>query len=322
MGEDRLIAWLREEVSKRGHDALGDDAAFLERESWAVSVDQQTEGTHFAPGTGPSVVARRLLAVNLSDLAASGSEPAYGLLAAAVPRGFRLKTFFRAFLDAARDHGLELVGGDIARARRASFSLTVFGRRTAGGRWLRRDAGRVGDALWLGGSLGESAAGRVLITRGARMSGTAVRLPTAFCVPRLAAPARSAVRRHLAPRPQLELGRWLSRRRRAAAIDVSDGLLLDLERLCRASGVAARIDARKLPLSPGFSRLADALGCDPLELAAGGGEDYVLLAALPPTVTPPAALSCRRIGEVVAGEGVELHGTPQRPRRRGWDHLA
>jgi thiamine-monophosphate kinase len=131
------------------------------------------------------------------------------------------------------------------------------------------------------------------------------------------------VRRHLSPRPQLELGLWLATRRRAAAIDVSDGLAIDLHRLCRASGVGARIVANLLPLPPGFDRLATWIGSSALELALGGGEDYVLLFALPPTVAPPESFGARRIGEIVAGRRLTLeeHGKSRRLQPAGWDHL-
>lgn len=320
MSEDRLIGWLRRQLERRGPDLLGDDAAFLPRESWAVSFDQQIEGTHFRRGIAPATVARRLLAVNLSDLAAVGADPAYALLAVAVPGDYPMKPFFRALLDASDRHGIVLAGGDVARADTPAFGLTVLGRRH--GRWVRRDGGRPGDVLWIGGTLGESAAGRRLLERGAVPRGRAIELPAGFpSDPVLAAAARRAVRRHLAPRPQLELGRWLARRRRAAAIDVSDGLLLDLDRLCRASETGARVDAEALPSALHFDRLSDYLGSDPVELAAGGGEDYVLLFALPAATEPPPDLGCQRIGRLVSGRAVRLSGG-RSPGHRGWDHLS
>lgn len=319
MNEDQLIAWLRRQIERRGPDLLGDDAAFLQRESWAVSFDQQIEGTHFPRGTDAGTVARRLLAVNLSDLAAVGATPAYALLAVAAPPDYPLKSFFRALLEAARRQGVVLAGGDVARAATPAFGLTVLGRRHY--RWVRRDGGRPGDALWIGGTLGESAAGRLLLERGAAPRGRGIDLPAGFPADRaLAASARRAVRRHLAPRAQLELGRWLARRRRVAAIDVSDGLLLDLGRLCRASAAGARVDPAALPTAPRFERLCDYLGSDAVELAATGGEDYVLLFALPSTVEPSPDLGCRRIGRLIAGRGVRLSGG-RRFGRPGWDHL-
>jgi thiamine-monophosphate kinase len=137
--------------------------------------------------------------------------------------------------------------------------------------------------------------------------------------------ARLAIDRHLRPRPQLELGRWLATRRRCvpATIDVSDGLGKDLGRLARASGVGITLDAGALPLPN--RGLCAWLGRDPLELTLGGGEDYVLAFTLPGGIEPPAELGCRAIGLTRKGKGVTLTGGDQPPRDvadLGFDHLA
>jgi thiamine-monophosphate kinase len=132
--------------------------------------------------------------------------------------------------------------------------------------------------------------------------------------------ARRAIRRHLLPQPQVELGYWLARRRRAAAVDISDGLLLDLERLCRASQVGAIIDGARIPLDRDLDQLADELGVEALDLALTGGEDYVLLFALPAGLQPPRSLGCSEIGSLTRGRGVRVRGHKP-PSVRGWDHL-
>jgi thiamine-monophosphate kinase len=137
---------------------------------------------------------------------------------------------------------------------------------------------------------------------------------------KLRAAARRAVRRHLEPVAQLELGRWLGRRRRAAAIDVSDGLLRDLDRLCRVSGVGATVDASRLPTAPLFAELAGHCGLVASDLALAGGEDYVLLFALPPKVRPSLGFGAFEIGELRSGRGIRVSGAPL-PPRPGWDHL-
>jgi thiamine-monophosphate kinase len=324
--EDRLLAWLRGEIGRGGRSLLGDDAALLPRGAWAVTVDSQIAGVHFDADLDPALLARRLLAVNLSDLAAVGALPAYAFLALSGAPGFDHRRFFRALLAACRRRGLTLAGGDLATHPSATTAtLTLLGRRRPGGRWLARASARPGDALWLGGTVGESAAGRALLDAGARRSGAAVRLPPGWrdAPPGLAAAARRAVRRHLLPAPQLELSGWLARRRRAAAIDVSDGVALDLRRLCRESAVGAAVTASELPFAAGFVPLCERLGRDPLALALGGGEDYVLLFALPPGARPPERLGCRRIGEIESGRRLSL---VDQGRRRalpaiGWDHL-
>lgn len=323
-GEDRLIAWLRRQTRKRGHDLLGDDAAMLPASAPVVTVDQQIAGTHFPEDLPPAAVARRLLAVSLSDLAAMGTEPCHAFLALTMPEGFRPRPFFNALLTACDEFGVILAGGDLARGPVLAAALTLTGKRVPRRRILRRSSARPGDAIWVGGTLGESAAGLLLLARGARPAGRGARLPTGFPRdPALRDAARRAVLRHLRPRPQLELGRWLAGRRRAAAIDVSDGLTLDLHRLCRASDVGARIDVDRLPLPPALGRLAEELAQPPLDLALTGGEDYVLLFSLPRTVRPPRSFAAHRIGEIVEGSlmTVTENGRGRRLTPAGWDHL-
>ena len=322
-GETRLIDWLRRRPDT---SLLGDDAAVLPPGGpFAVTVDQQVAGIHFPPDLDPALLARRLLAVNLSDLAAMGAIPAWAFLALAAPRGFDHRRFFTSLLAACRRHGLRLAGGDLARhPHTVTAALTLLGTKDKGSRWLRRDGARPGHHLWLGGTVGESAAGRILIARGARLAGRQIDLPPEVeAGPALRAAARRAVRRHLQPRPQIALGRWLGTRKEGAAIDVSDGVARDLHRLCRASGAGAEIAADALPFAARFSTLCEAIGAEPLALALGGGEDYVLLFTLPAGVAPPARFRCRRIGKITRERAVSLlNGDASRDLPdRGWDHL-
>jgi thiamine-monophosphate kinase len=325
VNEDQLIEWLR-----RAASLIGDDAAIVpEDERWAITMDSQIAGVHFPPDLDPAVIARRAVAVNLSDLAAMGASPAYAFVALAAPAGFDHRRFLAALLGACRKYGLELAGGDLARAREITVVLTVLGRRGGGRRWLLRRAARAGEHLWLGGTVGESAAGCRLVARGARIEGRKVLLPAGFESPSaVAAAARRAIRRHLSPQPQLELGIWLARREAGAAIDVSDGLARDLHRMCKASGVGAEIELRRLPLGRNFERLARRLSCGWWRLALGGGEDYVLLFTLPPGVEPPIHYRCTRIGRIrTARDRREPRVFLLRDGEReplpalGWDHL-
>ncbi|HVS03571.1 MAG TPA: thiamine-phosphate kinase [Thermoanaerobaculia bacterium] len=323
-GEDALVHWLRRHLGEPAAGLIGDDAAFLPLTGdWAATVDSQIAGVHFRPPLAPALLARRLLAVNLSDLAAVGAEPAFALLALAAPAGWDHRAFFRAFAAACRAHGVSLAGGDLARSPTLTATLALLGRRPPHGRWVRRDAARYGDVLWVGGTLGEAALGCRLVALGARWKGGGVVLPQSGpnLPPTLAAAARRAVARHLLPQPQIALGRWLGRRRRAAAIDLSDGLSRDLHRLLLASGVGAEIDAASLPLAPRAEPLCRELGCDPGELALHGGEDYVLLFALPAGAPAPPAGTA--IGRITAEPGARLRGRRGEPLEpRGWDHLA
>jgi thiamine-monophosphate kinase len=351
-GEDRLLRWLRRRLDR---PLIGDDAAVLPATGpFAVTVDSQIAGVHFVPGLDAAVLAERLLAVNLSDLAAMGAIPSYAFLALTAAPDFDHRRFFRALLAACARHRLRLAGGDLSRSPAAgaagatgaagsvaspapigspasagvlAATLTLIGRRRPGSRWLRRGGAAPGHRLWLGGTAGESAAGRLLIGAGARLAAGRVALPAGWAGwekrRRLAAAARRAVRRHLLPQPQLALGQWLARQPAAAAIDVSDGVGRDLHRLCGESGVGARVEPDQLPLAAGFTALCVALGVTPVELALGGGEDYVLLFTLPEDVVPPTRFGCRAIGRITASRRVSLitGGALCDLPAIGWDHL-
>ncbi|MCB9377244.1 MAG: thiamine-phosphate kinase [Holophagales bacterium] len=327
-GEDRLVAWLRARLG--GDDLLGDDTARLRVDGeLAVTVDQQIEGVHFPPGLDAATVARRLLAVNLSDLAAAGATPRWALSTVAAPASFDHKAFFRALVTACRGHGVVLAGGDLAASATLGLSLTLLGGRARGAAPLGRDRASAGHDLWLGGTVGESALGGELLVRGARWRRGRADLPEALGLPAALLPAaRRAVARHLLPRPQLELGGRLARLRAAGAtIDLSDGLAKDLRRLCAASGVGATLDLPSLrrALSPRFERLCDALDLSPLGLALGGGEDYVLLFTLPAGRTPPGADRCVRIGAIERSRRIWMRDAEGRRSplpELGWDHLA
>jgi thiamine-monophosphate kinase len=369
-GEDRLLRWLRRQLDgpetprrrrhprpprnppSPGRPSIGDDAAILPAGGpFAVTVDSQIAGVHFVPGLDAAVIAERVLAVNLSDLAAMGAVPAYAFLALTAAPSFDHRRFFRALLAACARHRLRLVGGDLSRGpaggggaavsersydpdraeradRAVAATLTLIGRHRRGARWLRRSGAAAGHRLWLGGTVGESAAGRLLIGAGAGLAAGRVVLPADWAGREgrraLARAARRAVRRHLLPQPQLALGQWLARQRAGAAIDVSDGVGRDLHRLCGESGVGARVEAAQLPLATGFASLCAELAVDPEQLALGGGEDYVLLFTLPAGIEPPAGFGCRRIGMITSQRRLSLiaHGAASELPAVGWDHLA
>lgn len=334
-GEDSLLSWLR---SRLATPLIGDDAAILPALGPSVvTVDSQIAGVHFPPALAAADLARRLLAVNLSDLAAMGATPAYAFLALAAAPGFDHQAFFVSFLAACRHYRVILAGGDLARHPGGTIAtLTLIGTKAADARWLRRSGAEPGHDLWLGGTVGESAAGRLLVQRGARLAGRRVELPAAceaFSSP-LRAAARRAVRRHLSPKPQLALGRWLGAPRAgiaaSAAIDISDGVARDLHRLCRESNVGAAIVAEALPLAAQFIELCKALGVvDPLALALTGGEDYVLLFTLPQGLAPPPELNAQRIGALARrrrkgrpGIFIVHNGVRRKLADAGWDHLS
>lgn len=325
-GEDSLVAWLAREL----HPGIGDDTATLPAGRLVVTVDSQVEGTHFQPGTDPRLVARRLVLVNLSDLAAAGAQPKAAVLALIAPADFPHRRFIAAVRDTASAYGMPLLGGDVARGPLLAASLTTFGEPNLSRgrpRVTARTLGRPGDQLWVGGTLGEAALGTALLARGARADLRSVYFPTELALTggRLRTAARRAVLRQLAPTPQLALGSWLASQPRAAAIDISDGLAKDLERLCRASNCGARLELHNLPAAPHHADLARHLGLDPLALVLGGGEDYVLLFALPHSRKPPAEHAAVSIGQLVASPGTQLvtaDGLERKLEPVGWDHLS
>ena len=324
IGEDALVHWLGRQLSKNGQNLIGDDTAVLpETDQWAVTVDTQIEGVHFQPGLDPIHVARRLLAVNLSNLAAAGAEPAFAFLVLAAPQGFDHRQFFRALLGECKSSGLTLAGGDLAKASQLTTSLTLLGRRPEGGRFSGRSGAEPGHRLWVGGTVGESALGFRCLERGAHFEGRRLVLPEMGLSTRLERVARRAIRRHLLPRPQNRLGLWLGRSGVGGVLDISDGLARDLHRLCRASGVGAHIELAKVPVVSRFRRCCRALSLDWKDLVLSGGEDYVLLFTLPEGLVPPEEFGCSPIGRI-REEGrvtVEIEGRVRGLEALGWDHL-
>lgn len=325
--EDELLRWLARS-SPLTH-RIGNDGALLEAQQagWVATVDTQIAGVHFPPDLDVALVARRLLAVNLSDLAAMGAEPRHAFLSLTAPQSFEHKRFFESLLRALEKYGLELSGGDLSHGRQCHAVLFLLGAPVRRGHCLGRDRAKPGDQLWVGGTLGDSALGQRLVARGARLAGRRVVLPPDLQSARasLARAARAAVRRHLLPTPQLELGSWLATRRRVAALDVSDGLALDASRLAHASGVGLRIESARLPRVPGYEALSEALEEDAELLQLSGGEDYVLLFTLPRRSRPPEHIDAQRIGRVVESGDVLIVDGRGRSRPlapAGWDHLA
>jgi len=308
---------------------IGDDVSFLPPlRRPVVTADQQISGIHFVPDLAPPIVARRLLAVNLSDLAAAGAYPKYGWLVLATPKDYPVEEFLDAFVTAAEAADLILAGGDLASSPTTSASLTLLGELSPSAQELRRSNAQPGDALWLGAPIGHSALGRHLLLEGVRVS-LAGDLTTdrAWPGPRVET-AKSCIRAHHFPTPQLALGQWLAEQPRASALDLSDGLVLDLHRLTLESQVQAVLELDRLDPAEPILDLARACQLDPVELALFGGEDYVLLFTLPKGTEPPNDFDCRKIGRIEAATESVGKILGKRGDRcevlpiRGWDHFA
>lgn len=279
---------------------LVDDAAVLG--DLVLTHDMIVEGVHFLPDDPPEDIAWKLLAVNLSDLAAKGAVPLGALCGAGLRDESGWNAAFVAGLGAAlAQFGVPLLGGDtVAMPQGAprTFGLTALGR--ASGPVPARSGGQAGDALYVAGVIGDAGLG-LAIAQG-RMTGPVSLL--------------EAYRR---PIPLLETGRALAGHV-TAMMDVSDGLLIDAARLAEASGAGVRIDLDAIPLSAE----ARALGDDRAARlrAATSGDDYALLftAALPLPVLPARAV---RIGQLVREPGLHLSdaaGPVPLPARLGWLH--
>ena len=325
--EDRFVARLRELLAEDPRVLLGpgDDAALVREPGGvlAVTTDMLVEGVDFLPDEDPQRLGRRALAVNLSDLAAMGAEPAFFLLSIGFSpekgEDFPLAVA-RGALSRAEPLAIALVGGDLSRSPRTIVSIALWGR--AEPRTALRSSGSPGDSLFLSGFPGRAAAGLHLASRGPNGQEPA-RLAPEY--------ARELLAAYRDPEPRLSLGLELSRRNLwSAAIDVSDGVGIDAGRLARASGLRAVIETARLPLSPALLAFSESEGEDPLDGILSGGDDYELLFAAPASARQAVeALASRevpvtRIGHLEPGRGAVLRG-PDGDREitgLGHDHFA
>ena len=240
-------------------------------EDLLLKTDQLIEGVHFPQTMRPETIGERALARALSDIAAAGGDPRSCLVALAVPRTKSEKwilSFFRGLLNLGNTFGTVLVGGDLAHDDKVHCSVMVVGA-VKHGKALTRAGARPGDHLYVSGHLGKPWDQKII--------------------------------------PRLALGRKLSGKA-TACIDLSDGLSLDLHRLCKESRVAARVD--DIPIVRGAS----------LERALHGGEDYELLFTLPPHLKPPAGTT--PIGTIVHGRAGQVVFEGKKLSPRGYDHFA
>jgi thiamine-monophosphate kinase len=309
-----------------GHAAalgLADDVALVDGppgQQWAMTTDAIVAGVHFFPDDAPDLIARKLIRVNLSDLAAKGAVPRFILLSACFPQRCGLDWLDRFALGLKSDcqhFDLVVIGGDtVATPGPLTLSLTAIGQLPRGQALLRSNA-RSGDTLWVSGTLGDAALG-LLVAKG-----EAFGLSPAH--------AEFLLDRYHLPQPRLRLGKKLLGLAHAA-MDLSDGLMADLAHLCDASRLGAVVEEASLPLSPA-ARAAIALQLGGgLEAAAAGGDDYEILFTAPPDQDRRIALLAQTlelqltpIGRMTPDLGaVLLQGRDGRPvalSRRGYQHF-
>lgn len=322
MGEFALIEEIRRRCAVPRADVIlgiGDDAALLQPRAGselAVSTDTLVAGVHFPAGTAPFDIGWKSLAVNLSDLAAMGAEPAWALLALSLPAADAdwLAGFCDGFAALARQHGIALVGGDTTRGP-LTITVTVHGFAPPGAA-LRRDGARAGDRILVSGIPGEAAAGLTCLL-GSALLHAAGPVDRDYLLERLHRPA-----------PRVALGLAL-RGIANAAIDVSDGLRQDLGHIAARSNLAAVIVADALPQSDVLLRAGDA--DQRLRWQLAGGDDYELCIAVAPARIADAQAAAAACGVVLTdigvfenGEGVRVvdaAGGDVALPRSGWEHF-
>lgn len=312
-GEDDLIArHFRPIAADPGAFALSDDAACIsvrDGHDLVVTVDAVVANVHFLPDDPPDAIARKALRVNLSDLAAKGATPRGFVLTLALERrdDAWLATFARALGEDAATFACPLLGGDTVRTPGPlTISITAFGE-VPSGAMVRRAGAQPGDIVVVSGTIGDAALGLRLLRGDIQLA-----LPLAD--------RDWLISRYRVPQPRLAMAPCVARHFHAA-MDLSDGLAGDLARLCRASGVSARINVDDVPLSTGARQIRQTGPEEAREWIMVGGDDYEILGTVAPLLWPQAEAAARAagvaltpIGTIVGGDGppvfVDAAGAP------------
>lgn len=322
LGEFGIIDRIAERVSPRAGVTLGigDDAAGVAPTAGLLTLatsDMLVEGVHFDLAfCDPLTLGRKSLAVNLSDIAAMGGKPRWFLLSLAVPRELSvefLDGFTGGMLELAGEFDVTLIGGDTCASRGGLvISVTVLGEQRPE-LVVPRSGARPGDLVFVTGTLGDAALGLELLRQGKREN--------------------AAAGRQLDPRPRVGEGLALAGAGLPTAmIDVSDGLLADLGHILDQSGVGARLEVARLPLSACFQQQRAAVAGDPLLLPLAGGEDYELLFTAPAgreeavrDVLARFSTPVTVVGEITGALGLQTlaaNGSPYPVPHRGYNHFA
>jgi thiamine-monophosphate kinase len=329
--EDELIAAVRRLLSDETpgvRQGIGDDAALVELGAHltVLTTDLLVEDVHFRTSQiGARDLGAKALAVNVSDVAAMGGSPRFGLISLGLPAGTDMAwvvELYGGLRDAATDYGMTLVGGDTSLAANVVISVTVVGEVAKNGAVLRSGA-RPGDRVVVTGALGASGGGLWLAGRDPHDVGPALASDW----------GRELVAAHVRPVARVGEGQTLAQAGATAMMDISDGLAIDLARLCQESEVGAAIALDAVPIAEGLQALQAAGGPDALELALSGGEDYELLATIAPGAVHRAEGKLRErfgtaltdVGEIRKERGllaVGSDGTEKPLEPRGWDHFA
>ncbi len=317
LGERRVISKIRRAFGEPRPDiviGIGDDAALVKApRSLLLTTDILVEDEDFRRAVHPPrLLGRKALNVNLSDIAAMGGRPLHALVGMAAPGDLEeswLREFMAGFRSAAREARVALVGGDLSQSEKIMISVTVTGEAECP---VTRSGARVGDWVFVSGTLGDAAQGFQLFEKGG--------------LKQKSRGAGPLIRAFLDPVPRLELGALLARKKLASAmIDISDGLSVDLAHVCEESGVGADVEASLVPISVALRRFSK----DPLALALNGGEDFELLFTVRPAkLATVRKLSSRSkltmIGRVTTGNKIFLVGPDNKKkplRAGGFEHF-
>ncbi len=330
LGEFGLIDRIQSALPQPGRDVMvgiGDDVAVLRAGGERVllaTCDVQVEGTHFLrDAISPRDLGRKALAINLSDIAATGGTPRFALISLGLPRDLAVEyvdELYAGLRIEAERYGVDIVGGNISGSPSGLFvDITLLGEAMPENVVLRSGA-QVGDQILVTGTLGDAAAGVAMLLD-----------PALTTTEAYAAAARA---RRDTPTPRVKEGIWIGASHMATAmVDISDGLAGDLGHLCERSGVGARLLAQNLPITRANRDLAQVARGSELYFGLHGGEDYELLftarpaqaAALATQITDQTGTPVSIIGEILPeGEGMQLvlaDGQVQPLRVRGWDHF-
>ncbi|MFN2589738.1 MAG: thiamine-phosphate kinase [Actinomycetota bacterium] len=329
--EDELVDTIRKLLSGDAPGVRlgpGDDAALVEPSPHlgVLTADLLIEGVHFDRARmSPKDLGYKALAVNVSDVAAMGGSPRYALVTMGLSPDVEASWVVEVYgglREAADEHAVAVVGGDVSASDRVVISVTVTGEVPEDGAVTRAGA-RPSDRLVVTGSLGAAAGGLRLSL--ADRSTARHAAGTAW--------ERELVRAHVRPVARVGEGRTLAQAGATAMMDVSDGLAIDLWRLCRESEVGAVVRLDAVPVADALGPLAEIMpDLDPLRLALGGGEDYELIAAVPPdAVEPTAAKLGARFGTPLSDIGefrtepgvvaIDPDGGTRPLPPHGWDHF-